>query len=430
MIYKKYGTHLILLSVVLAIVCGVYTPSIFKHIGVLGDIFINLLKLFALPLICSALIVALGAMGSSIGNLKSLARNVVFYMILSEVIAVTIALVLFNVFKPGVGISPDLILQGQPLSESVASGAHKFNITQFLLSIVPQNIFESLAKFDLLPVVIFAIMFGIGCAYVKSAADPVIKFFTATRDIANICLHGVMCLAPIGIFALVGRGVADASLGGKLGANLFALLIFVMILLLGLFLHGLWQFILVLLLTKQSGLHVLKKSIPVFATAFATSSSVATLPIAMETADSLKSKPYVTEFMLPLCASINIGGMMMYEVAAALFFSQILGVDLALGEQILVAVACILCGMAEGGIPETSLVSLVVIFRIVNVPLTAISILLPLDRIIDRFRTMVNIFGNMCGVIIVSRFLTGKTQIQAPIQTEIKTQIQGRKASK
>ena len=112
--------------------------------------------------------------------------------------------------------------------------------------------------------------------------------------------------------------------------------------------------------------------------------------------------------MLPLCASVNIGGMMMYEVAAALFFSQVLGVNLSLSQQILVAFASILGGMAEGGIPETSLVSLVVVFRIVNVPLNAISILLPLDRIIDRLRTMINIFGNMCGVIVVSQFMKEK----------------------
>ena len=127
----------------------------------------------------------------------------------------------------------------------------------------------------------------------------------------------------------------------------------------------------------------------------------------MRTADQLMSKPKITQFMLPLCASINVGGMMMYEMAAVLFFSQMLGLDLSLSQQILLAIACILGGMAEGGIPETSMVSLVVVFRIVNIPLSAIS-LLPLDRIIDRLRTIINIFGNMCGVILVSRTVTEK----------------------
>jgi Na+/H+-dicarboxylate symporter len=132
----------------------------------------------------------------------------------------------------------------------------------------------------------------------------------------------------------------------------------------------------------------------------------------MATADALKSSPFATRFMLPLCASINVGGMMMYEMAAVLFFSQMLGLDLSLSQQILLAIACILGGMAEGGIPETSMVSLVVVFRIVNIPLSAITILLPLDRIIDRIRTMVNIFGNMCGVIIVSTQLQKEQKIE------------------
>jgi Na+/H+-dicarboxylate symporter len=246
-------------------------------------------------------------------------------------------------------------------------------------------------------------MFGLGCSFTGEKARPVIKFVTAVRDVSTTCLHGVMLLAPVGIFALVGHGVAQAYLSGNLKADFIALLSFVAVLFLGLFLHGFWQLLLVVVMTKQKMSHVLSESMGVFTTAFGTSSSVATLPVAMETADRLKSKPTTTRFMLPLCASINIGGMMMYEVAAALFFSQMLGLDLSIQQQLLVAVACILGGMAEGGIPETSMVSLVIVFKIVHVPLSAISILLPLDRIIDRVRTMVNIFGNMCGVIIVSR---------------------------
>jgi Na+/H+-dicarboxylate symporter len=400
--FKKYTTHLIILSVILAVVLGIYIPSLFAKISVLGDIFINLLKLFALPLICSALIVAIGGMGENLGQLKSVVRNAVSYMLISEVIAVTIALVLFNIFKPGTNVDPNLILQG---AKYEALNQDSLNLSNFLLSIIPHNIFSSLAKFDLLPVVIFSIMFGIGCAVNGDKASPVIKFFTSVRDITTTCLHGVMNVAPIGIFVLVGNGIAQSEQAGNLSNTFAALLGFVLVLVLGLILHALWQLLLVVVLTKQSPIKIFKSSIPVFTTAFATSSSIATLPVTMDVADKLEAKSNVVRFMLPLCASINIGGMMMYEVAAALFFSQILGIHLSIGYQVLIALACILGGMAEGGIPETSLVSLVVIFRIVNIPLSAISILLPLDRIIDRFRTMVNIFGNMCGVIVVSKFL-------------------------
>jgi Na+/H+-dicarboxylate symporter len=396
----RYNKYLILISVAAAILLGVLLPGLFEHIRFLGDLFINLLKLFALPLICSALIAALGDLSGNTSTLKSLSKKLIGYMLLSEVMAVAIALCLFNVLKPGAGCNPALILNGESYQ---APDHHAFGFINFVLSIFPENIFYSLTNFELLPVVIFSIMFGLGCSLVGEPARPMIQLAVSIREIATKCLHGVMLIAPIGIFALVGGGVAQSHLSGDLKENFSALLLFVAVLVLGLILHALWQLLLVAFVSKQKISHILQQSLPVFSTAFGTSSSVATLPVAMHTADALKSNPFVTRLMLPLCASINVGGMMMYEMAAALFFSQMLGIDLSLSAQLLLALACILGGMAEGGIPETSMVSLVVVFRIVNIPLSAITILLPLDRIIDRLRTMVNIFGNMCGVILVSQ---------------------------
>ncbi len=403
----KYNNFIILFSVAAAIVFGIFLPSLFVNIKFLGDLFINLLKLFALPLICSALIASIGGMSSNISSLKSLSMKVVAYMLVSEIVAVTIALTLFNVLRPGVGGNPDLILNGQPFDPA---SHQSFGFINFVLSIFPDNIFRALNNFELLPVVIFSIMFGLGCAFTGETAKPFVQFAISIRDASTKCLHGVMFLAPVGIFTLVGAGIAQSYLGGALKSDFMALLGFVAVLFIGLFLHGLWQMIAVAIVTRQKIREILYQSLPVFSTAFGTSSSVATLPVAMHAADCLKSNPFATRFMLPLCASINVGGMMMYEMAAALFFSQMLGLDLSLSQQILLAIACIFGGMAEGGIPETSMVSLVVVFRIVNIPLSAITILLPLDRIIDRVRTMVNIFGNMCGVILVSQWMNRKPQ--------------------
>jgi len=150
---KKYNTQLIMISVFFSVILGIYTPSLFGKIKFLGDIFINLLKLFALPLIASTLIVTLGNMEKSLHNLKSLVRGTTSYMLLSEVAAVTIALILFNLFDPGKGVDPNLILQG---SNYTASDANSLSLANFLLAIFPQNIFDSLAKFELLPVVIFS----------------------------------------------------------------------------------------------------------------------------------------------------------------------------------------------------------------------------------------------------------------------------------
>ncbi len=397
--------YFILISVVCAIVLGIIAPNLFEHIRFLGNLFINLLKLFALPLICSALVAALGDLSGNVSSLKSLSKKLLCYMALSEIIAVTIAIGLFNLLQPGIGGNPDMLLKGQEYQPPSTEG---FGFTDFLVSIFPDNIFYSLTHFELLPVVAFSIMFGLGCTAAGSSTKPVINLAISIRDASTKCLNGVMVIAPIGIFALVGAGVAESYLSGNLKENFAALLGFVGVLMLGLFLHGLWQLLAVTFISKQKISYILQQSLPVFSTAFGTSSSVATLPVAMQTADALGSKPFVTRLMLPLCASINVGGMMMYEMAAVLFFSQMLGLDLSLSQQILLAIACILGGMAEGGIPETSMVSLVVVFRIVNIPLSAITFLLPLDRIIDRIRTVVNIFGNMCGVILVSKWITAE----------------------
>lgn len=401
-ILSRYNKYLIPLSVAAAIFFGIWTPTIFEHVKFLGELFINLLKLFALPLICSALIAALGDLSGNMSTLKSLSKKSISYMLFSELMAVTIAIGLFSLLKPGMGSNPDLILNGQPYQ---AAGQEAFGFANFVLSVFPDNVFAALTNFELLPVVVFSIIFGLGCTFAGEVTKPLVQLAIGIREASTKCLHGVMLLAPIGIFALVGAGVAQSHLSGDLKENFAALLAFVAVLTLGLFLHGLWQLLLVVFVSKQKISVILRESLPVFSTAFGTSSSVATLPVAMRTADRLQAKPFATRFMLPLCASLNSGGMMMYEMAAVLFFSQMLGLDLSLSQQILLALACILGGMAEGGIPETSMVSLVVVFKIVNIPLSAITILLPLDRILDRLRTMVNIFGNMCGVIIVSHSL-------------------------
>lgn len=406
----SYNKYLIFASVAGAILAGVLVPSLFEHIKFLGDLFINLLKLFALPLICSALIAAFGDLSGKTSMLKSLSKKMVGYMFFSEVIAVTIALCLFNFFRPGVGGNADLLLHGA--TYEVAEHP-KLDFSNFILSIFPDNIFYSFANFELLPVVIFSILFGLGCTFVGSAAKPFVQLAISIREISTKCLQGIMFLAPLGIFALVGGGVAQSHLHGALQESFLSLLMFVLVLVVGLFLHGLWQLIMAAVVSKQKISTILQKSLPVFSTAFGTSSSMATLPVAMCAADTLKSKPFITRFMLPICASVNIGGMVMYEMAAALFFSQLLGIDLTLSQQILLAVACILGGMAEGGIPETSMVSLVVVFRIVNIPLSAISFLLPLDRILDRLRTMVNIFGNLCGVITVSQTVPEEKPVES-----------------
>ena len=295
------------------------------------------------------------------------------------------------------------LLSGAKYSESTATAivpAHIFNY------IFPSNIFQSLVNYDVLPIVAFSIMFGITCALNPVKAKPLLDVLHSAREMFLALLNGVMFLAPLAIFVLIGSSVAESYLSGALTANLLGLLKFVGLFLVGLFLHFLWQLLAVVILYRHLSLRrILQEALPIFTTAFISSSSLATLPIALEKAVELGGKRKVVNFMLPICASMNFASGMMYEMAACLFFMHILGIHPSLMQQILLALACILTGIAVGGIPETSMVSFVTVFGMANIPLAAIAILMPLDRVVDRVRTMVNIFGNTCGTLIVSKTL-------------------------
>lgn len=399
--YTKNQGKFIIVGILSAFILAIYLPNLFNYLLFISDTFINLLKLCALPIVCTSLVVILGGMKTP-NQIKVIARNSIFYILVSEIVAVTIGILVFNFVNVGKGVDGTSLLNGA--SFNGVNNSH-IGINHIFTYIFTGNIFESLVKFDVLPLVIFSIMFGITCSFNQEKAKPMLDFFRSTREIFLNLLNVVMLLAPLAIFVLVGNSVASSYLNGSLSSNLYGLLKFVGVFFGALFIHFLWQIILVILLYKNKLIlvEILFKAVPIFVTAFVSSSSLATLPIAMEKAESLGGNKKVVEFMLPICASMNFASGMMYEVAATLFFAQILGVHLSIESQVLLAVVCILTGIAVGGIPETSMVSFITVFNLVGVPLSAISILMPLDRIIDRVRTIVNIFGNTCGTLVVSK---------------------------
>lgn len=398
--YRKHQGKTILISALAAFILGVLVPNMFSHLGFISGTFINLLKLCALPIVLTSLVVTIGNL-QQLRELKKVARNSIIYIFLTEIIAVTIGLIVFNSVDISGGINAESLLSGAKYTESTSTAIDPSHIFNYIFS---SNIFHSLANFDVLPVVAFSIMFGITCALNQEKARPILDVMVSTREMFLSLLNGVMYLAPIAIFVLIGTSVADSYLSGALGANLIGLLKFVGLFFVGLFIHFLWQLLLVATLYRHLGIkRILSEAMPIFMTSFISSSSLATLPLALEKAVELGGKRKVVNFMLPICASMNFASGMMYEMAACLFFMHILGIHPDLSQQILLALACILTGIAVGGIPETSMVSFVTVFGMANIPLSAIAILMPLDRIVDRVRTMVNIFGNTCGTLIVSK---------------------------
>lgn len=395
MILKNNMLTWILVAIALGIFCGVEFPSQMINIQWIGQLFINLLKLIVLPLIFCALVSAI----TSIGGLDRLSSIGVFtlgYVLVSVSIAVTIGLVLLNVFQPGVGIPPSLIL-----ANATPADIEPMPFSRYLLTLFPPNIVAAAAKYEIMPIVFFSIVFSISALKVGSSAKPVIEFFVGLRNILIKMILWLMYLTPIGLFSLLGTAVAEASIQHLLLKSLAGMVFFIMVFLGGLLFQISWQIALATLLTKRSPREFLASASNALITAFATSSSMATLPVTMLVAKEQKVSDDVARFVLPLATTINLAGTAMYEAVSALFFCQILGYHLSIFSQIGVFITAILAGMGATGIPEGGLITMVMVLRNVNVPASAIGLLLPFDRILDRFRTMTNVCGDLVCAITV-----------------------------
>ncbi len=395
---KNYYFILILLSIALGITCGIFFPKQMIAISWIGKLFINLLKLIVLPLIFCALVSAITSMGE-IKKLGLIGVYTICYVLLSVSVAVVIGLLLLNTFKPGVGIPPSLIM-----ANASAHDTQPIPLSSFILTLFPPNIVAAAAKYEIMPIVFFSIVFAIACITVGKSATPVIDFFVGLRDVLIKMIVWLMYLTPIGLFSLLATAVAEASLQHLLLQSLSGLVLFVVIFLCGLFLQFLWQVAVVAIVARKSPRQFISSASNALLTAFATSSSMATLPVTMMVAKKQNISDDVARFVLPLATTINLAGTAMYEAVSALFFCQILGFDLSIPAQIGVFITAILAGMGATGIPEGGLVTMVMVLRNVNVPTSAIGLLLPFDRILDRFRTMTNVWGDLACAATVDYF--------------------------
>jgi Na+/H+-dicarboxylate symporter len=395
---KNYMFFLILLSIALGIMAGIAFPQEMISLRWMGLVFINMLKLIVLPLIFCALVSAIASIGE-MRRLGSIGALTLGYVVLSVSIAVTIGLTLLNVFKPGVGVSAQLIL-----SNATPSDLKPLAFSSFLLALFPPNIVAAAAKYEIMPIVFFSIVFALACISVGQKAHAVVEFFTGLRDVLIKMIVWLMYLTPFGLFSLLGTAIAEASLQHLLLQSLRGMLAFIFIFLCGLLFQIIWQLLFVTFILRKNPTVFIRSASNALLTAFATSSSMATLPVTMNVAKQQGVNDDVARFVLPLATTINLAGTAMYEAVSALFFCQVLGFDLSLPAQIGVFFAAIVAGMGATGIPEGGLITMVMVLRIVNVPTSAIGLLLPFDRILDRFRTVTNVWGDIVCASFVDHY--------------------------
>ncbi|MBY0562671.1 MAG: dicarboxylate/amino acid:cation symporter [Hyphomonadaceae bacterium] len=373
--------------------------------GPVGQIFLGLLFMLVLPLLFAAIVGGVAEMGD-LGSLGRVGWKTLLMTIVVSAIAVVIGLTLVNYFQPGQGVDRAL---AESLLQEYAEGARgivenapdQVNFSQFLLDLVPRNVFAAAAANQVLPLMLFAVFFGIGLVLVKSPATDQLQLMIAGLfEVMMKLLRLVISVAPLAIACLMFN--LAALFGWDLMVRLAA---FVGVAVAAMALHMFVVYpLIVLVFARRNPLTFFAQVRQPFLVAFSTASSNATLPISIQTAETeLKLPRRISRFVLTVGATANQNGTALFEGVTVLFLAQFFGVDLTVNQQLMVMFVCILGGIGTAGVPAGSLPVIAMILAMVGVPPEGIGIILGVDRFLDMCRTTLNVVGDLVVATVVSR---------------------------
>ena len=375
--------------------CGkVLGESIVPIAEPLSDVFLRLLRMAIMPLIITSLTAAVVSVGER-KNLGILGAKTFAYYIASSLMAILTGLMLVNVFRPGVGstIRLEEIVDSVPVTEQ--------NFTDLLLNIIPENPFRALADGQVLPVIFFCILFGY---FITRLDDPykaqLTGFFQAAFQAMMKMTRMVIWTAPIGVFGI------NATIVATTGFDAFRSLGFYFgIVLLGLVVHATITLpIVVYAVTRRNPYRHYRGMPSALVTAFSTCSTIVTLPLTMEAVTgNAKVSERISSFVLPIGATVNMDGTALYECVAVIFIAQVYGIALSFDQQLVIVFTALLASIGAASVPMSGLVMMSIILRAVGLPLEGVVIILAVDRVLDMFRTMVNVLSDSCGAVVVAK---------------------------
>jgi Na+/H+-dicarboxylate symporter len=379
---------------------GYYFSEATIYTDWIGVMFLRALNMIIVPLILCSVITGVASVGSS-GNLGRLGLKTMGYYIFSTLLAIITGFMLVTLIKPGVGAELGFTV---PVEE-ISAASDSFG--QTLMKIIPQNIFEAMAQGQMLAIIFFAVLFGFFITKIEEKPRILIS------DVINAALDVIMKLTmfiirftPIGIFSITARVIAQqVELGNSISEIVGRLGLYIITVITGLTIHGFITLpLLVKLLGRADPVRHMKNMATPLLTAFTTSSSNATLPLTMkavEMEDGVSNK--IASFTLPLGATINMNGTALYECVAVVFIAQAYGIDLTIGQQIIIVITALLAAIGSAGIPMAGLVMMAVVLKAVGLPLEGIGLILAVDRILDMFRTTLNVYGDTCAAVIIAK---------------------------
>ena len=395
---KNWLLYFILVGIVLGGICGWWFGPQMTAVDWIGEMFLNALKMLVIPLIISSLIVGISGLGD-ITKVGKTGVITLLYFMSTTAFSVIIGLGMVNLLQPGQSVE-----MVSDVPEGVAS-KKALGITDIFQSFVSPNLIKSMLEMDILPIIIFALVFGGVLTTLGEKGKGVISFFDTVNEAIMKMVHIVLYFAPIGIFALVASKLGAAGGGDAFWAELMKIGKFTATVLTALLFHALvvlpgilWFF------TRRSPLQYLKGVSTALTTALSTASSSATLPVTIERAEENNGvSRRASLFVLPIGATVNMDGTAMYEAIAAIFIAQMIGMPLGFMEQIIVFVTATLAAIGAAGIPEAGLVTMVMVLQSVGLPLEGIGMLLSIDWFLDRCRTTINVWGDSIGAAVVDK---------------------------
>jgi solute carrier family 1 (high affinity glutamate transporter) protein 1 len=407
--------------------------GLFAPIDLGGTLFLRLLKMIVVPLVMVS--VASGVLG--VGDVRRLGRPgacILLYFPATTILAATLGLLLVNVIQPGKGAIP--VVSAETTSEGPrveASGAASpgaapsgaaspgaepgagsaavrpttlaESLRQLALAICTDNLFRAMAEGNLLPLIVFSILFAGVLTTMGRRAEPIARLITSANDALLRFVMLLMKIAPVGIFCLVAAQFGEAAIAGTAGKTFGGLAGYVLVIALGLAIHCLVTLPVILFLyTRRNPYRFLLQMSEALLTAFSTASSSATLPVSMECAERrARVSRRSVEFVLPLGATVNMDGTALYQACAAVFIAQVSGVPLGPLEQLTIVGTATLASIGTAGVPQSGLIALMIVLSAVGLPSESLALVLSIDPLVDRLRTTVNVFGDAVGAAVVER---------------------------
>jgi Na+/H+-dicarboxylate symporter len=373
---------------------SVFGESILPIAEPLSDVFLRLLRMAIMPLIITSLTAAVISVGER-KNLGILGARTFGYYVVSSLAAILTGQILVNIFRPGVGSAIQL-------EETVTEiPAAQQSVTDLILNIIPENPFQALAEGHVLPIIFFCILFGY---FVTQLDDPyksqLGNFFQASFQAMMKLTRMVVWSAPLGVFGINAKIVATTGFEAFRSLGFYFVVV-----LIGLFIHATITLpLFVYAITRKNPFRHYRGMPPALVTAFSTCSTIVTLPLTMEAVtDNSRVSEKISSFVLPIGATVNMDGTALYECVAVIFIAQVYGFALTLDQQLVVVITALLASIGAASVPMSGLVMMSIVLTAVGLPLEGVAIILAVDRVLDMFRTTVNVLSDSCGAVIVAK---------------------------